>query len=355
MAYSIPQSVAKRINLKAYLSDGATEATGKTVAITISKNGGAFGNPAAGATNATELANGWYYVDLAAGDFDTLGPIVVRGTATGVDNTERLFYVVNAYNGGFTGVPGAAAESAGGLFTRGTGAGQINQEDNGYISVNLKAILRTVLTETAPGYLSAAFKKLFDVASPALTSASKDQTGDNYARLGAPAGASISADIQTRATPADVQTSVAVSVATATTVSSGSLAIVAGTTFRESITSTLSNDLSAATQIELAFKTSKTKLDAESTVLIKLSGGLVYLNGAAYGTAAHGSLTVTGSSGAWSVAIYIDEVATAQLFGVNNTRMFAGMKAKVGSDWLDVWTDTRNASTITDGVVRDVS
>ena len=53
-AERIPQSVAIRVTFKAYLaSDHATPATGKTIAITISKNGAAFGNPSAGATNAT--------------------------------------------------------------------------------------------------------------------------------------------------------------------------------------------------------------------------------------------------------------------------------------------------------------
>ena len=43
--------------------------------------------------------------------------------------------------------------------------------------------------------MAAGIKKLFDVASPVLTAASVNQTGDSYARLGAPAGASVSADV----------------------------------------------------------------------------------------------------------------------------------------------------------------
>lgn len=95
---------------------------------------------------------------------------------------------------GLTALPNAVAEAAGGLYTRGTGAGQINQEANGYISVNLKAILGTALTETA-GQIAAAFKKVFDVASPVFTATSVNQSGDSFARLGAPAGVSVSADI----------------------------------------------------------------------------------------------------------------------------------------------------------------
>lgn len=103
--------------------------------------------------------------------------------------------LADAVRAGLTALPNANAEAAGGLFTRGTGAGQINQEDNGYISVNVKAFIRTVLTETTGGWIAAAFKKLFDVATPVFTAASVNQTGDSFARLGAPAGASIEADI----------------------------------------------------------------------------------------------------------------------------------------------------------------
>lgn len=190
----IPQSVAKRVVFKAYLTDGVTEATGKTLAVTISKNGGAFANPAAGATNTTEIANGWYYADLGTGDPDTLGPLIVRATSATTDPSEAVFEVANAHNQGFDGTPNAAAEAAGGLFTRGTGAGQINQDANGRIDANLKSILGTALTETA-GQIAAGFKKLFDVAAPVLTAASVNQTGDAFARQGAPAGASMSADI----------------------------------------------------------------------------------------------------------------------------------------------------------------
>lgn len=61
--------------------------------------------------------------------------------------------------------------------------------------INLTQILGTTLTETVGGYLTAAFKKFFDIAVPVFTTAAINQTGDSYTRLGAPAGASVSADI----------------------------------------------------------------------------------------------------------------------------------------------------------------
>ena len=128
MGLRVPQSVALRVALKAYLStDHVSAATGKTLAVVISKNMGAFGNPSAGATNATEVSAGWYFVDLSTTDTATLGPLVVRATASGVDDVEPPpFEVAKATNAGFTGVPDAVAAAAGGLPTFGTGSGQIN-------------------------------------------------------------------------------------------------------------------------------------------------------------------------------------------------------------------------------------
>jgi hypothetical protein len=48
------------------------------------------------------------------------------------------------------------------------------------VPANLTKILGTALTETA-GYLAAAFKKFFNVATPTLTTAGVNQTGDSYA------------------------------------------------------------------------------------------------------------------------------------------------------------------------------
>lgn len=208
MAGTAPQSVTRRILLKAFLSsDHSSVATGKTIAIVISKNGGAFGNPSAGATNATEIANGWYYVDLSTADTATLGPIVVRGTSATIDDTEWDGDIVNANNAGLAALPNAAAEASGGLYTRGSGAGQINQANNGQIDTNaarlggttqtgrdvgtsvllstgtgtgqldftsgvvkasLAQILGTAITETS-GQIAAAFKQFFDIATPTGT------------------------------------------------------------------------------------------------------------------------------------------------------------------------------------------
>lgn len=113
----------------------------------------------------------------------------------------------DAVRGGMTALPNANAEAAGGLYTRGSGAGQINQPANGQIDANtvkvsgtaqtardigasvllsagtgtgqldftsgvvkanLAQILGTALTETA-GQIAAAFKQFFNIASPTST------------------------------------------------------------------------------------------------------------------------------------------------------------------------------------------
>lgn len=77
-------------------SDHLTPATGKTVAVTISKNGAGFGNPSGGATNATEIGSGWYYVDLSATDSGTNGPLIVLATNADCDNATIAYTVVAA-------------------------------------------------------------------------------------------------------------------------------------------------------------------------------------------------------------------------------------------------------------------
>lgn len=74
------------------------------------------------------FATGANYVDIGG---TVTGMIVIGGRVRLVDydpeDTVRL---------GLTALPNAAAEAAGGLYTRGTGAGQINQPANGRIAVD---------------------------------------------------------------------------------------------------------------------------------------------------------------------------------------------------------------------------
>lgn len=108
-----------------------------------------------------------------------MAPLVLEVELTATDNQD-------AVRGGMTALPNANAEAAGGLFTRGSGAGQVNQSANGQLDVNLSTIKSQTITCAAGVTV---------LASVGTASASTAQTGDSFTRLGAPVGASISADI----------------------------------------------------------------------------------------------------------------------------------------------------------------
>lgn len=155
------------------------------------------------------IGNGYYRLDLpdAACAAGATG-VLVHGTVTGMVVIGCYIELV-AYDPadtvrlGLTALPNAAAEAAGGLFTRGTGAGQINQAANGMIDTNpvrLNNVSQSLLDLkdfADDGYDPATNKvegvKLADTLT--TYTGNTPQTGDGFARLGAPAGASVSADI----------------------------------------------------------------------------------------------------------------------------------------------------------------
>lgn len=203
MTALIKQS-ATAVNLRFLLvltSDHITGATGITPTVTISKNGAAFAAPSGAVT---EISGGWYKIAGNATDTNTLGPIDIHATGTGCDPTDVMnaamvvaFDPQDAVRFGLTALPNAAASAVGGLpvavdtsgrvdvlkingtsqtardigasvlLSAGTGAGQLDFT-SGVIKANLAQILGTALTETA-GQLAAAFKKFFNIATPAST------------------------------------------------------------------------------------------------------------------------------------------------------------------------------------------
>jgi hypothetical protein len=83
----LKQSTARNIMLKVFLaSDHVTAATGKTLTVTASKDGGAFA--AIGGT-VTEVSSGWYKVALTTTDTNTLGTLIIRATAAACDDAEH--------------------------------------------------------------------------------------------------------------------------------------------------------------------------------------------------------------------------------------------------------------------------
>ena len=154
MAERIPQSASYLVVFRAFLaSDGKTPATGKTIAITISKNGAtSFSNPNAGATNATEMASGYYKFTLDATDTNTLGPIAWRGAEGTINDAGDVLTVASANNAGFAALPDTACTTNASLITAGTGTSQLAVSGGAVTTVttltNLPAITAGWLTAT---------------------------------------------------------------------------------------------------------------------------------------------------------------------------------------------------------------
>lgn len=160
-AIPVPRkNVAYRVTFPILDADGDLVTGASALDSEVSKDGGTF----ADCTNeATEIAtaSGMYYLDLTSTEMNAdCVAIIVKTSTSGAKTVPIVIY----------------------------------PQEMGDIKVDVQSILGTLLTETA-GQIAAGFKKLFDVASPVFTLVSVNQTGDGYARLGAPAGASHAADV----------------------------------------------------------------------------------------------------------------------------------------------------------------
>jgi hypothetical protein len=120
-----------------------TEAT--LAALTTSHTDGGF----------LHIGNGYYRLDLPdAAVASGAAGVLVHGTVTGMVVIGCYIELV-AYDPadtvrlGLTALPNAAAEAAGGLYTRGTGAGQINQPANGMVDANVVRNAGTAITAAA--------------------------------------------------------------------------------------------------------------------------------------------------------------------------------------------------------------
>lgn len=117
---------------------------------TVTEDSEAVGSPAVPA------AQGFYKYAMSQADANG-NNIGFRFAAPGAVSVEKTIVTTAAdptdvVRLGLTALPNAAAEAAGGLFTRGTGAGQINQDANGRIDANIEAVNNVAVTGTgAPG------------------------------------------------------------------------------------------------------------------------------------------------------------------------------------------------------------
>jgi hypothetical protein len=130
------------------------------------------------------IGAGYYRIDLPDAAVATgANGVLVFGTVTGMVVIACYVHLLDynpqdAVRLGLTALPNAAAEAAGGLFTRGSGAGQINQNANGQIDVRAVAAIAgffdavwSVAARTLTDF-SAAFKTGYSIGTGGISAAS---------------------------------------------------------------------------------------------------------------------------------------------------------------------------------------
>lgn len=125
---AVKQSAARTVMVYMVRSDDhVTGMPGLTLTVSASKAGGAF---ATISPTVTDRGNGWYSIALTSAHTDTLGDLAIMCTATGADPALVVLDVV-AYDPadstrlGLAALPNAAAASAGGIITSGSGSHQL--------------------------------------------------------------------------------------------------------------------------------------------------------------------------------------------------------------------------------------
>lgn len=91
-----------------------------------------------------------------------MAPLVLEIELTSTDNQD-------ATRGGMTALPNANAEASGGLYTRGSGAGQINQSANGQIDTNVARWLNTAVAAATAGIPDVNSKNINNVSASSVT------------------------------------------------------------------------------------------------------------------------------------------------------------------------------------------
>lgn len=201
-------------------SDHLSPATGKTVTVNLSKAGATF---AAAAGTVTEIGNGWYKCAFTTADTGTLGDISINATATACDPTDSREQIVS-WTTNLDATISSRSTYAGGAVASVTGAvGSVT----GLTAANLDVAVSTRLATagyTAPTTppTAAAIRTEMDANSTKLVNLDAAVSTRSTFAGGAVASVTgavgsvtglnsslVDAAISTRATPAQVQTSVA--------------------------------------------------------------------------------------------------------------------------------------------------
>lgn len=142
--------------------------------------------PASGGASINNDTEGFgWFTGIATGVLPWAGPLIGFRAAGLNDKLIDSAYSTTRGLGG-TALPDAAAEAAGGLYTRGSGAGQINQPANGTVDANVTMISGdSGAADALESYLDGsefmpvdAHKQNFAVSGGALTTKKPDGTTD---------------------------------------------------------------------------------------------------------------------------------------------------------------------------------
>ena len=191
-------------------SDHISPATGKTVTVTLSKNGASFG---AAAGSIVETGNGWYYVTGNATDSNTFGPLALHATASGCDNTDMLAADVVGFNplaalatptnitagtittvsgnvngsvGSVTGAVGSVTGNVGGTVT--TVTNLTNAPTNGDLTATMKTSVGTAVTTATSAIKAKTDQLVFTIANQVDSNALTGGGGLNAAGVRAAIG-----------------------------------------------------------------------------------------------------------------------------------------------------------------------
>jgi hypothetical protein len=154
------------------------------------------------------------------------------------------------------------------------------------------------------------------------------------------------------ASASDVVSYVAVTAADAAVLAAGNVAFTSYAHTSQVITSTSTEDLSSATKVWFALKDLYSETDAQSLIFIEKTAGLTHVGKSAIVSpivSTDGSLTVGGSSGAWTFTVVLKSEAAALLAEYAGSRKLGEIKATIGG--LDKVIGTVTGA-INSGVIR---
>jgi hypothetical protein len=278
-------ATTQKVDVETIKTQAVTAAAGVTFPTSIASPT----NIAAGTiTTVTNLTNAPTNGDLTATMKTSVTTAATAATPTAAAVTGAVGSVTGNVGGNVTGSVGSVVGAVGSVT--GNVGGNVTGSVGSVVATvaaNLTQILGTALTETA-GQIAAAFKKFFNIAAPAATmdhlvlvdtvttyTGNTPQTGDAFARLGAPAGASVSADIAAvQSDTNDIQTRLPAALV------GGRIDASVGAMAADVLTST-ALAASAVTEIQTGLATSAAQVTAQAT-LTKLDTTVEVQTGGVY-------------------------------------------------------------------------